>query len=119
MGKAEGEGEDWHGHVTAVTVAPEFRRIGLAEQMMQMLENVSEKIHDAYYVDLFVRASNQVAIGMYTKFGYTVYRRVLDYYSGIQEEDAFDMRKALMRDVERKSIIPLLHPVRPESLIYA
>ena len=25
LGKAEGEGEDWHGHVTAVTVAPEFR----------------------------------------------------------------------------------------------
>ena len=25
MGKAEGEGELWHGHVTAVTVAPESR----------------------------------------------------------------------------------------------
>lgn len=29
MGKAEGLGENWHGHVTAITVAPEFRRIGL------------------------------------------------------------------------------------------
>lgn len=26
IGKAEGQGENWHGHVTAVTVAPEFRR---------------------------------------------------------------------------------------------
>ena len=25
MGKSEGEGEKWHGHVTAVTVAPEYR----------------------------------------------------------------------------------------------
>jgi hypothetical protein len=25
LGKAEGVGEGWHGHVTAVTVAPEFR----------------------------------------------------------------------------------------------
>lgn len=25
LGKAEGEGEKWHGHVTAVTVAPEYR----------------------------------------------------------------------------------------------
>ncbi len=25
LGKAEGTGEGWHGHVTAVTVAPEFR----------------------------------------------------------------------------------------------
>ena len=29
MGKAEGLEENWHGHVTALTVAPEFRRIGL------------------------------------------------------------------------------------------
>ena len=29
MGKAEGIAENWHGHVTAVTVAPEFRKIGL------------------------------------------------------------------------------------------
>lgn len=29
MGKAEGKGTNWHGHVTALTVAPEFRRIGL------------------------------------------------------------------------------------------
>ena len=26
LGKAEGEGEKWHGHVTAVTVAPEYRQ---------------------------------------------------------------------------------------------
>lgn len=25
LGKAEGQGELWHGHVTAVTVAPDFR----------------------------------------------------------------------------------------------
>ena len=25
IGKAEGEGARWHGHVTAVTVAPEYR----------------------------------------------------------------------------------------------
>ena len=25
LGKAEGTGTGWHGHVTAVTVAPEFR----------------------------------------------------------------------------------------------
>lgn len=25
VGKVEGQGEHWHGHVTAVTVAPDFR----------------------------------------------------------------------------------------------
>ena len=42
------------------------------------------------YVDLFVRASNDVAINMYKKFGYSVYQRVLGYYSagvGHRKED--------------------------------
>eukprot|EP01112_Ceratiomyxa_fruticulosa_P005312 TRINITY_DN1592_c0_g1_i5.p1 TRINITY_DN1592_c0_g1~~TRINITY_DN1592_c0_g1_i5.p1 ORF type:complete len:196 (-),score=34.04 TRINITY_DN1592_c0_g1_i5:119-640(-) len=111
MGKAEGLNENWHGHVTAVTVAPEFRRIGIADKLMALLELISEKVYDGYFVDLFVRASNTIAIDMYHKFGYSVYRRVLDYYSG--EEDALDMRKALPRDKEKKSIIPLNHPVHP------
>lgn len=43
MGKAEGTGKNWHGHVTAITVAPEYRRLGLADGMMNLLEQVSEK----------------------------------------------------------------------------
>ena len=43
MGKAEGHGDNWHGHVTAVTVAPEFRRLGLAAKLMNILEETSEK----------------------------------------------------------------------------
>ena len=163
MGKVErfrkGGPESWHGHLTAVTVAPEFRRMGLAARyfikffittnikmnnclslfltsvcwarLMEGLEKTSEDIHDAYFVDLFVRVSNTIAIQMYKQMGYSVYRRVIGYYSG--EEDAyivifsfiifiyssldllswilllcvclvrFDMRKALKRDVEKKS----------------
>ena len=41
MGKAEGERENWHGHVTAVTVAPSYRRLHLAARMMQTLEDIS------------------------------------------------------------------------------
>lgn len=70
MGKAEGEGELWHGHVTAVTVAPEFRRRGLGRKLMYSLEETSEKVFDAYFVDLFVRVSNSLAIGMYENFGF-------------------------------------------------
>jgi len=43
MGKAEGSGELWHGHVTALTVAPEYRRLGLAGKLMTNLEEISEK----------------------------------------------------------------------------
>ncbi|CAG8716315.1 17771_t:CDS:2, partial [Acaulospora morrowiae] len=107
MGKAEGRGKEWHGHVTAITVAPEYRRLGLADEMMKLLENVSEKIYEGYFVDLFVRVSNTVAIKMYRQFGYSVYRRVVGYYSSGDntEEDAFDMRKPLSRDVRKESII--------------
>ena len=65
-------------------------------------------------MDLFVRVSNVVAIEMYKKFGYTVYRQVIGYYSG--DEDAYDMRKALKRDVNKKSIIPLARPVHPDEV---
>ncbi len=41
LGKAEGKGKLWHGHVSAVTVNPEFRRIGLANSLMGELERIS------------------------------------------------------------------------------
>ena len=44
LGKAEGRGTDWHGHVSAVTVAPEFRRLGLARTLMAELERVSHSM---------------------------------------------------------------------------
>lgn len=115
MGKAEGHGESWHGHVTALTVSPEYRRLGLAATLMAWLEEMSEKKR-AYFVDLFVRVSNKVAINMYKTLGYIVYRTVLEYYSGDPDENAFDMRKALSRDVKKKSMIPLTHPVRPDEV---
>lgn len=42
-----------------------------------------------YFVDLFVRVSNKVAISMYKAMGYIVYRTVLEYYSGNPDEDAY------------------------------
>lgn len=89
MGKAEGQEQLWHGHVTALTVCPDYRRMRLANKLMEILERVSERIYDTYFVDLFVRKSNSVAIGMYQTFGYTVYRRVLGYYTGPDGEDAY------------------------------
>jgi len=44
MGKVEGQGESWHGHVTAVTVASEYRRQQLAKKLMHMLEDISDKM---------------------------------------------------------------------------
>ncbi|KAA3677317.1 N-terminal acetyltransferase B complex catalytic subunit [Paragonimus westermani] len=116
MAKSEGQGTDWHGHVTALSVAPEYRRLGLATQLMLELEETSERKR-CYYVDLFVRASNKLGLEIYTKLGYIIYRRVLNYYwSSIEDEDAFDMRKALSADTDKKSVIPMTRPIRPEEL---
>jgi N-terminal acetyltransferase B complex catalytic subunit len=52
LGKAEGQGTEWHGHVTAITIAPEYRRLGIARHMMEILENTSDEQHRAYFVDL-------------------------------------------------------------------
>lgn len=116
MGKAEGHmaNEQWHGHVTCVSVETSFRRIGLAGGLMKGLEDISEK-KNCFFVDLFVRASNVIAVNMYKQLGYVIYRTVLEYYSN-PDEDAYDMRKALSRDVDKKSVVPLKHPVRSEEI---
>jgi N-terminal acetyltransferase B complex catalytic subunit len=57
-------------------------------------------VHKGYFVDLFVRASNKVAIEMYEKLGYSIYRTVNKYYSSSIDssgEDAYGILYALFR----------------------
>ena len=120
MGKVEGdqdneEKQNWHGHVTAVTVAPEFRRQGLATSLMQWLEDVTANRHNGYFVDLFVRKSNEVAIGMYRRMGYDVYQVVAKYYAE-PEEDSFDMRKSMPRDPGKITMQPTGKVIKPSQL---
>ncbi|KAI9790469.1 MAG: N-terminal acetyltransferase [Peltula sp. TS41687] len=100
----------WHAHITALTVAPSARRLGLARRLSKTLEKAGDEFN-AWFVDLFVRESNKVAIEMYRGMGYSVYRRVVGYYSDDPSgrdrkdgEDAFDMRKPLERDKFREHI---------------
>lgn len=91
----------WHGHITALTVAPSARRLGHATRLTESLEQQADA-NNAWFVDLFVRAENKIAQELYKKMGYSVYRRVVDYYN--DGADAFDMRKPLSRDKDRKHI---------------
>jgi N-terminal acetyltransferase B complex catalytic subunit len=43
MGKLEGRGTEWHSHVTAITVSPEYRRLGVAKGMMDGFELSSDQ----------------------------------------------------------------------------
>ncbi|KAH8815905.1 acyl-CoA N-acyltransferase [Xylogone sp. PMI_703] len=99
----------WHAHITALTVAPHARRLGLARTLSTSLERSGDE-YDAWFVDLFVRKSNTIAQSLYKGMGYSVYRKVVNYYvddlSGESEdgEDAYDMRKPLKRDKTRKHV---------------
>jgi len=114
LAKVEGTGEEWHSHISAVSVSPEFRRLGVAGMLLDRFESFSEDRHFCWFADLYVRVSNKVAIEMYRKRGYEIYRTVQGYYSG--EEDAFDMRKPLKRDFTRKSLFGSGGSISPEEL---
>lgn len=169
-------------------MAPEYRRQGLAQKLMGILEEITIKRcvpqrcvccgsarrmwlarccvltrprlallrrHDGYFVDLFVRKSNSVAIGMYEKARGASKKRVWvclltsaccavrvlyippghrlllgrggrvrcapgaaarSMRSALTLSARADMRKAMPRDVLKKSIIPLKRPVKPSEL---
>jgi N-terminal acetyltransferase B complex catalytic subunit len=61
----------WHGHITALTVAPQYRRLGLAKRLTEALERACEA-QNAWFVDLFVRVSNE-AIDLYRGMGYVLF----------------------------------------------
>lgn len=119
LGKVEGKEKKHHGHVTAVTVAPQFRKQGLAKKLMNILEDVTTNMHDAYFVDLFVRSSNKVATKMYERMGYNIYRIIDKYYSedtNQPAEDAYDMRKSMPKDVSKETSKPTGKTIKPNEL---
>lgn len=99
----------FHAHITALTVAPHSRRLGLARTLSSSLESAGDS-YKAWFVDLFVRKGNTIAQALYRGLGYSVFRTVRDYYtydvmdSRGAGEDAYDMRKPLKRDKDKKHI---------------
>ncbi|CAA9986309.1 N-terminal acetyltransferase, putative [Plasmodium knowlesi strain H] len=93
IGKEEGLGSNYHGHVTALSIEEDSRRTGRGIDLMNEFEKISKAIHVANFVDLFVRITNEPAINMYQKLGYIVNEEIVNYYCG--NESALDMRKYL------------------------
>ncbi|KAL5599013.1 hypothetical protein BROUX41_003669 [Berkeleyomyces rouxiae] len=99
----------WHGHITALTVAPSARRLGIGKILTDQLERAADD-NDAWFVDLFVRKSNTRAIRFYESLGYSIFRTVESYYGdhstdpAATSEDAYDMRKSMKRDQKKEHI---------------
>jgi N-terminal acetyltransferase B complex catalytic subunit len=116
MGKTEGrlDRKEWHTHITAVTVNPQYRRLGLASYLCKHLEDAtSGEPYKTWFIDLFVKVTNTLARQMYEKLGYSVYRRVIGYYgkemptdrNRVDDKiDAFDMRKLLPLDTKKETV---------------
>lgn len=117
MAKTEGQLSkmEYHTHITAVTVHDQYRRISLASKLCLQLEKISE-VQLTLFIDLFVKVTNLLGKMLYEKLGYSVYRRVVGYYSGGSGEiphdrnainddiDAFDMRKSLPLDKNNQTV---------------
>lgn len=113
----------WHAHITALTVAPAARRLGIGKILTEQLEAAAEA-NNTWFIDLFVRSSNERAIRFYKSMGYSVFRVVKDYYGDHatdpmkESEDAFDMRKPMSRDEKLQHIRDdgESHEVSPENV---
>ena len=74
-----------------LAVAPEFRRQGVAEMLVQMLEQ-QLKMEKVSCLTLEVRTSNLPAITLYQKLGFAQVGRRPNYYHN-PKEDALILRK--------------------------
>lgn len=85
-------GDEGTVHITTIAVAPEHRRRGLAEQLLEHLENAM-RVRGLGSVILEVRVSNLPAQTLYKNSGYSVVQRIANYYNN--GEDCFLMMKAV------------------------
>jgi hypothetical protein len=67
--KAEGSLHEFHGHVTALTGAAEYRRLSLARILINFLETASDDIYGRLFVDLCGQK-------LLTKFGFTPFHEI-------------------------------------------
>ena len=80
------------GHVTSLAILHNYRRRGLAEQLMNQLHHHMTYNYNADAVGLHVRVSNKAATKLYIQtLGYSIADVIKGYYQ--DGEDAYFMRK--------------------------
>jgi ribosomal-protein-alanine N-acetyltransferase len=84
--------EDGTGHITTIGVAPEHRRRGLGNKLLNHAEEALRK-RGIGVVMLEVRVGNLAAQNLYRAFDYSIVQRLPKYYNN--GEDGFLMVKSL------------------------
>ncbi|XP_049290850.1 N-alpha-acetyltransferase 10 [Anopheles funestus] len=86
--------ESTHGHITSLAVKRSYRRLGLAQKLMNQASKAMVECFNAQYVSLHVRKSNRAALNLYTN---SLCFKILEiepkYYA--DGEDAYSMRRDL------------------------
>ena len=80
------------GHITTIGVAPEHRRRGLAQRLLNHAEKALQS-RNISTVSLEVRVGNFAAQSLYRELDYLIVQRLLKYYNN--GEDGFLMVKSL------------------------
>jgi [ribosomal protein S18]-alanine N-acetyltransferase len=80
-------------HLTTIGVAPEHRRRGIAERLLDHIEDRLRR-KDVGTIMLEVRVSNYGAQQLYRRAGFHVVQRIVNYYNN--GEDCYLMMKALI-----------------------
>ena len=89
---------DGVGHITAIGVAPEYRRQGLARLLLMNIEETF-RARGINTIRLEVLVENRPAITLYEELGYVVVQRLPRYYSS--GADGYMMVKSI-RDPDRE-----------------
>lgn len=86
--------ESTHGHITSLAVKRSYRRLGLAQKLMNQASQAMVECFNAQYVSLHVRKSNRAALNLYTNsLGFRILEIEPKYYA--DGEDAYSMRRDL------------------------
>jgi ribosomal-protein-alanine N-acetyltransferase len=99
---------DDRAHLDLLAVAPAYRRLGIARQLLEWLEKCAV-VAGIFSVALEVRADNEAAQRFYQRLGYRTIKHLPGYYQGVEAA----IRMA--RDLSSK---PTDHGNRPEQPLY-
>ncbi|MBQ3532509.1 MAG: ribosomal protein S18-alanine N-acetyltransferase [Oscillospiraceae bacterium] len=84
------------GYITNVAVFPEYRRMGVAEKIIEVYMNFA-KANRLAFLTLEVRPSNAAAIALYQRFGFEEVGRRKNYYD-LPKEDALILTRYFKED---------------------
>jgi len=90
------EGQQGHGHITSLAVKRTYRRLGLAQKLMDQTARSMVESYNARYVSLHVRVSNRAALNLYQNtLGFGISEVEPKYYA--DGEDAYAMKRHLIQ----------------------